>query len=434
MEPLMGSIEHDGSPAKINLKNYFNLYPEIRLFIDKAEAQALGDDYSRIYSTTYDVSECSSNIKYKTVMYGNAGSLTCELVHENCQRLFHTGDRIRLYLDGRCWFCGTIFITDYKDSTNMTITAYDFLRYFKSQLVYGKNKLMNEDGTAGMVASDIFMKICQDLKLPFDIYANSSIPVTPQNYQLKSAFNILEFAINQTVVNSDIDNRKYYMYFHETYFPDDENKTMSETEVFKTGGRVVWALRNNLTVDTVIDDNMIYDYNFKESIDEQTYNEIIVYKNQKTYLSKTGKTSKNGKKTGTDYRGLVTDKKLLNEARQKRALYGYLPYYQKAPDGFTLGQMQQVANELQKMYLKPTHSLSLNCYGIIGMRAGYLVPVLIQDIGGTHIGKQVKDEKTGQYILKPVYRTVTECEMVVEHPLKMNLQISCFMGDEDVVG
>lgn len=418
------ALQYEGKPANIKLRQYFNLYPEVKLYIDTASAVESGDSMTKIYSKVYDISNCASNIKIKTVLKDNCGQLTCKLIHKECQKLFNVGDRVRLYLDGRCWFCGFIFIRDFQSSTSMSIVAFDFLRYFKVPLTYGKNQLLTIGNTTGMPASDIFTKICQDLAIPFNIQTASSTPVTPQNYTQKTAFNILDFAITETLINSPIDNREYYTFFHQTFFEEDyNNDNLSETQIFKTSGQVVWALRNNLTVDAVLDDEMIYDYKFKESIDEQTYNEIIVFKDQKTYLSKTGKTLKNGKKTGTQI------KKVSNDNRTK-ALYGYLPYYHRAPDGYSEAQMQQVADELKDIYNRPTHNLSVSCYGIIGMRAGYLVPVALNDIGGTTIGIQKTNEKTGENYLEPVYRTVTECEFDIQYPLKMNLKLSSGMYGE----
>ena len=86
--------------------------------------------------------------------------------------------------------------------------------------------------------------------------------------------------------------------------------------------------------------------------------------------------------------------------------------------------MQQIADGLLDVFNRPTHSLSTSCYGIIGMRAGYLVPIALSDIGGTSIGISKTDKKTGETYIVPVYRTITECEMCIEYPLKMNLKIS----------
>lgn len=417
------AVQFDGSPANIKLIPYFNLYPEVKIYIDAVQTTGSDPDITKIYSRTYDVSNCATEVKIKTVLKNNCGQLTCKLIHPDCQSTFQLGDRVRVYLDGRCWFCGFVFIADYKSSTSMSIIAFDFLRYFKVPLTYGKNQLIDDSTGQGLVASDIFTKICQDLDIPFVVSTSSSIPVTSQNYTQKTAFNILDFAITETLINSTQEDRQYFTYFHQTFFEDDYNKDMDEQEVFKTSGKINWCLRNQLKVDTVINDEMVYDYDFKTSIDEQTHNEIIVYKDQKTYLSATGKTLKKGKKTGTQIKKVASD-------NASKARYGYLPYYHKAPDDYTDGQMQQISEELLKILNRPTHSLSLECYGIIGMRAGYLVPVALKDIGGTTIGIQQTDEQTGEKYLQPVYRTVTECELSIEYPLKMNLKISSGMYGE----
>ncbi len=417
------AVQWDGTPANIKLKPYFNLFPKIQIFVDVPSTIESENTITKIYSKMYDVTDCTTDIKIKTVFKNSCGQLTCKFIHEDCQEKFIVGSRIRLYLDDRCWFCGIIFTRDFSSKNSMSIIAFDFLRYFKAPLTYGKNQLMTIDGQLGLVASDIFTKICQDLAIPFDVVETSSIPITPQNYSQKTAFNILEFAILQTLVNSPSANRQYFTYYHESNFEEDYEKNMSETQVFKTGGKVLWRLRNNLKVDTVIDDDMIYDYKFRESIDQQTYNEIIVYKDQKTYLSSTGKTLKKGKKTGTQIKRVAKDNK-------SKALYGYLPYYHKAPDGYSEAQMQQVADELKNILSRPTHDLSVECYGIIGMKAGYLVPVALTEIGGSHIGNKKTDEDTGEEYLEPVYRTVTECEISVEYPLRMSLKLSSGMFGE----
>lgn len=418
------SVVWGDEPANIQLRQYFNLYPDIKLFIDIPGSYGVENNVIfKTYAQTYDVSQCSTDIRMKTVLYNSCGSLTFKLIHEDCQRLFKSGARVRLYLDNRCWFCGWIFTTKHGGKADMQVTCFDWLRYFKVPLTYGKSQLKTEDGTQGLPASDIFKKICQDLAIPFDVYTNSITPVPAQNYSQKTAFQILEFAINQTLINSDEDNRKYFMYMHETNFEDDYGKDFQDTTLFKTSGNLTWYCRNTMTVDTLIDDEMLCDYDFEESIDKQTYNEIIVYKDNKTYLSKTGKTLKQGKKTGTQ------TKKVANDNVHK-GLYGYLPYYHKAPDGYTEAQMQKVADNLLKVFDRPTNELNLKCYGVVGMRAGYLVPVAIRDIAGTSIGVKVKNEKTGEEELKPVYRTVEQCEMIIEHPLKMNLKLSSGVFNE----
>ena len=145
------ALQFDGSPANILLSNYFNLYPEIRIYIDSVSIKE--EDLTKLYSKTYDVSNCSTDAKIKTVLKNNCGQFTCKLIHPDCQTTFKLGDRIRVYLDGRCWFCGFIFTCDYSDSTSMSIVAFDFLRYFKVPLLYGKNQLISDSTRQGLVAS-----------------------------------------------------------------------------------------------------------------------------------------------------------------------------------------------------------------------------------------------------------------------------------------
>lgn len=405
---------------KVYISQYFNLYPEIKLLIDVPSDYGYSKESGiwKTYSKIYDVSSCATDIRLKTVLYNNCGQLTCKLIHPDCQRLFNEGARVRLYLDGICRFCGFIFTRTFSNKNDMNIVAFDWLRYLKSPLSYEKDQLRTQNGSMGLTASAIFTKICQDLAIPHLVATDSTVPVPAQNYDMKTGFNILEFAIQQTLINSPENAKEYLTYFHETVIPGDETKEdLSETELFKTGGRIELHDRRNLTVDIPLTDELLCNYRYETSIDKQTYNEIIIYKDEKTFLSKTGKTLKKGKKTGTRTRKIAS-----NDLH--KGLYGYLPYYHKAPDDYTEAQMQQVADNLLNILDRTTQSIDLSCYGIIGLRAGHLVGVAIEDIGGTSIGRTETDENTGEEILMPVYRTVKECELLVQHPLKMNLKIS----------
>ena len=409
-------------PSKIKLYDYFNLYPKIELFIDVPTKYGYSEEQKifRTYDNVYDVSQCSTNIRMRSSLKDNCGTLTFKLLHDECQRLFSNGDRVRLYLDGRCYFCGFIFNIKYSSKNDMQITAFDYLRYFKSPLSYMKSQLKTQDGTKGLTASEIFKKLCEDLAIPYSIIDESNVPIPAQNWDMKTGFNIMDFAITQSLINSPENNRQYYTFYHESNLDEDnQNKdaeNYTDTQLFKTSGQLQFRSRNNLTVDVPITDELIIKYDYESSIDKQSYNEVILYKDQKTYLSKTGKTLKNGKKTGTRIIKSVSDNTLKGK-------WGYLPYYHKCPDSYTEAQMLNVATQLQDILGRETHSLQLSCYGITGLRAGQLVAVGISDIGKTSIGVPKKDAQ-GNEVLFPVYRTIQQCEFMIEHPLKMNVTIS----------
>lgn len=412
----LASIKWQDTDSKIDLMSDFDLYPEIQLIIDSVDKTEYDTSIgvSRLFSDSYDVSRCSCDIRVKTTLHNSCGQISFTMLHPDCQSLFKEGDRVRLYLNNKCRFCGFIFTRSFKQKGEMSVVAFDYLRYFKTPLSYDKSMMMSEDGTKGLTVSEIFTKLCQDLKLPFDVYTNSTVVVPAQRYDMKSAFSIMEFAINQTIINSSEQRKQYFTFFHESNLDDEE-------ELKKTGGVVQLQLRNNLTTNVPItDSDLITDYSYKTTIDSQTFNRIILYKDEKTYLSKTGKSLKKGKKTGTR---IVRIAPSTPEEIQKTSegLYGYLPYYHKCPDSYTEAQMDKVAKDLLAILDRKTSSLTLSCYGVIGMRAGYLVPIAIKQIGGTSIGTWDDENST----LIPIYRTVKECELIVEHPLKMNLVVSC---------
>jgi len=419
----LNSIPWNKETAKIKLYDQFNLYPKIQVIIDKVDDTKYDPNSSqvRLFSEAYDVTSCSCDIKYKTVLYGSCGQMTWRMIHPDCQSLFKEGDRVRLYLDGKCRFCGFIFTRSFKQQGDMNVVAFDYLRYFKSPLIYNKNMLASQDGKTGLTASEIFQKLCQDLKLPFELQYTSSIPVPPKRYDRSSAFSIMEDAINQTIINSPDETKEYLCYFHES--------NIDEETLKQNSGVVQLHLRNNLTTDCPItDSDLLVDYNCETSIDKQTYNRVILYKNEKSYLGKNGKTLKTGKTIGQIVR--IAPSSPENYKTTSEGKYGFLPYYHQCPDSYSEGQMDNVAKQLLDILDRPTASLNLTCYGILGMRAGYLVPVLIKNIAGSYIGTYTTDKNTGEQIMLPVYRTVKECEMIVEHPLKMNIVLSAGAGQE----
>lgn len=433
---IQGGISfNEETKPQILLTKLFNLYPTIELIVDSVGDYGYDEKNGAFknYATSYDISNCSKNIKIKTVEKDSCGILSFETLHKDCQK-FVEGDRVRIKLDGRCAFCGYIFTRSATDENTMSFIVFDFLRYFKSPLTYMKSQLMDTSNKLGLSIGGYFSKVCSDLKLPFKIIENSNIPLTTRTFDIKTAFNIMDYAINQTLINSPEGRKEYYTVYHEPFIEDDKN----DEQLKKTGGNLVLRLKSKLTTDLIIgDESLLKDYNYSSTIDSQTFTRVIVYKDNKTFLSKKGKTLKTGKKTGTRTIISYPDINNLKEQETKNAIknegkWGFLPYYYKAEDNYTSAQMKMVAKQMHSLFNRPTENITLNCYGAIGMRAGYLVPIAIKEIGGKSIGKWDTDEE-GNKVLTPVYKTVKQCELIVQHPLEMKLTISSgVMGEYDV--
>lgn len=404
------------NPPKIRLGRMFNLTPEIKVIVDKVNIQdssfSKSEGIFKKYATSYDISDCVANLRLKTVWQGNCSTLSFDFVDSQSFNLIHEGDRIRLYLDGIAHFCGIVFCRDFSP-TKISITCFDYLRYFKSTLSFNKDQMMSHNSKTGLTIDGVFTRVCMDLfmKNQLQVISTSDIPVPAQRYDMKTGFYIMDFAVSHTLITSPDDNKEYFIYYHDPYFEDDDFST--ESQLYKTSGSLKLDKISNLTTDVVItDDSLLNNYEFKSSIDTNTFNFVVVYNDKKTYLSPKGKTLKNGKKTGT--------RKQYDFHGKSVGIYGYLPYYHKAPDSWTEAELQQQATRLLNILDRPSQSISLECYGILGMRAGYMVPVAIEKLGDTSVGI-VETDENGETVLLPGYRVVKECEMIIEHPLKMNI-------------
>ena len=193
-------------------------------------------------------------------------------------------------------------------------------------------------------------------------------------------------------------------------------------------GRIEFVCRNYLKVQNptfiIGDQSLLIDYNYETSIDKQTFTRIIVYKNDKTWqsVSKKGKVTqlKHGKKLGTrtvvGYPDINTKQGRLDAKNE--GLWGFLPYYFEAGDGWTQSQMQMMAKKMFDATNRVTKELQLECYGLIGLRAGDLITVSIEGIGG----------ETMQG-----WRSIKEIEFSVESPIKMSIGVSTAQyGEYDV--
>ena len=423
-----------GTSYNENRDKFFNLYPDTLLIIDKAKKYGYSEEEGHFWvlGESWNVSQCSSNIRYRYTLRGSAGQLTFTCMHEDCQN-FKPGDRVRLKLGkagknpddeesfvGTQVFAGVIFTRKSKDHDTMEFVCLDFLRYFKAELDYTKTMLTHPSGR-GLYAHEVFTKVCDDLRLPYRVVNESNVALPPKRYELKPAFDIVDDAIMNSL-RLDYDGTKdYFMVRHNPQPFTDVKGTENKW------GRIEFISRNKLKefAEGLIigDDSLLIDYDYEDSIDKQTYTRVNVYKDQKTFtsVSKSGKVShlKHGKKTGSRIiRGWPDVKAGGLEDAQLEGLYGFLPLYIQAGDDWSEAQMRSVAKQLFTMFARPTKSLSMQCYGYIGLMAGDMIYVEIEKVGG----ESVKG-----------WRTINEIEMVVESPIKMHIAVSSAeFGEYDV--
>lgn len=260
------------------------------------------------------------SITWTTVRKGQPGSCSFTVIPD--ARLdIEEGNAIRLDVNGKAVFFGFIFERGWGSDGLVKVTAYDQLRYLKNKDSYNYTDL-----TAGqviqMIASDYHMQV-GELADTGDLIS--------RNEKDSTLFDIILNTLDLTMIHTG----KIYAFY------DDAGKL---------------ALRNveDMKLDILIDGSTAQDYDFKISIDSNTYNQIKLYydsnetKKRETYVTKH---TENINRWGV----LQLDESI-----------------EEGTDG------QAIAERYLTLYNRPSASLSVKgAFGDIRVRAGCLIPVFL---------------------------------------------------------
>lgn len=256
---------------------------------------------------------------------GTPGKLTFKTIIDK-EYPIQEGNNIVVKLDKKLIFEGFIFTKKTSKENILEITAYDQLRYLKN-----KDTLIYSNKTA----SQVIKMIAKDFDLRIGDIEDTKYVIPKKIEEDTTLFDMILNALDETMM---MKNKLYILY-------DDVGKL---------------TLKNvaNMKVNNIIDSETAQDFDYKSSIDENTYNQIkLGYENTD---------EKKNKKTLDTY--VVRDKNKMNQ-------WGFLQYYEKIDDP-KIAVLK--ANVLLQMYNKKTRSLSItDAIGNINVRAGSLIPVFL---------------------------------------------------------
>lgn len=258
------------------------------------------------------------SITWTTQRRGQPGKCSFTMIPDSILQI-EEGNALRLDVDGTPVFFGFIFERSWNNDGQMKVTAYDQLRYLKNKESYNYTDL-----TAGqvieMIAGDFHLKTGE---LEDTGYAIS------RNEKNKTLFDIILNNLDITM----IDKKKLFVLYDDV-------------------GKLTLKNMENLKLDIMIDDTTAQDYDYKISIDSNTYNQIKLYcQNSKTkqkdvYMTKH---TENINKWGVLQKDETID---------------------EGVDG------QTIAEAHLAYYNRPTRTMSIKgAFGDIRVRAGYQIPV-----------------------------------------------------------
>lgn len=250
---------------------------------------------------------------------------------------FEEGDPVRLKVDDNNVFYGFVFSKKRDKNHHIQVTAYDQLRYLKNKDTY-----VYENKTA----SQIVQMIANDFNLNLGDIESTKYVIESRVEDNQSLFDIIQNALDLELYHK---GELFCLY-------DDFGKL---------------TLKNvaSMKLDVLIDADTAEDFDYKSSIDDQTYNQIkLTYDNEdaserEVYIAK--------------------DSSKINE-------WGVLQYFDKLQKGEN-GQAK--ADALLKLYNKKTRNLKVsNAFGDVRCRAGSMVVVKL-DLGDISLSNYLMVEK-----------------------------------------
>lgn len=263
-------------------------------------------------------------IEWTTQRSGTPGKLTFKVLKDDIMS-FTEGSAVRLKDGDDKIFYGFIFTQSRQKDQIITITAYDQLRYLQN-----KDTKIYE----GKTATQFIRMLGADYTLNVGTMENTGYVITSRVEENTSLFDMIGNALDLTLANT---GKMFVLY-------DDFGKlTLKSLDNMRVGSGDTFLM---------IDEESGEDFEYKSSIDSDTYNKIkLTYDNENT---------------GTREIYIAQSGTNINK-------WGMLQYFdtlQKGENG------QTKADALLKLYNKKTRNLKLtNVFGDNRVRAGSLVVV-----------------------------------------------------------
>lgn len=277
----------------------------------------------------FDLSEVATNISWRTSRIGKPSSFDFTYIDsalfQDPTIVLNNGDIVRVRYKNQNVFYGYIFVKDGGKNEDVKIKCYDQIRY-----------LMNKDTYVftNVTANEIVKRIAEDFNLQVGTLQNTQYIIPSMVEDGEKLLDIIDKALTYTLINS---GRNFVLF-------DDFGKL------------TIRNIEELLVPFYIGDDSLLYDYSYKESIDNDTYNKVKVYQDNK----ETGK------------REVYVAQDSANMAK-----WGTLQLYQSADQNMNAAQVRELVNSLIALKNRETKSLKLNCIGDIRVRAGSYISIVI---------------------------------------------------------
>lgn len=249
---------------------------------------------------------------------------------------FQEGDPVCFYYGDKLVFMGYVFTKKRDREQHIEVTCYDQIRYLKNKYTYVfENKS----------ATQIIQALCKDFNLHVGTFDDTKYAIPSIVEENIAALDIVLDVLEETLVNTG----EMFVFY------DDAGKlTVKNCE--------------NMVSSTLIMDDTAENFDYSTSINDETYNSIVLY-----------------------YKGKDETIQLFTASdKSTTAQWGTLRYFEEVKTP-TIGQDK--ADALLKLYNKKTRKLKVTgAFGDISVRGGTLIPVKLY-LGDIHANNYMLVEK-----------------------------------------
>lgn len=266
-----------------------------------------------------------SPVKVERERLSAPGKLTFTTIKTNGQDMsFTEGDAVCFYYDNKPVFMGYVFTKKRNREHHIDVTCYDQIRYLKNKYSwYFKNNTANQ----------IIAAMCTDFGLNIGTLANTNYAIPRIREENKSALDVAMSVLDETLTNTG------YMY-----------------TLYDNFGSIQLTDCADMISSTLITNDTAENFDYTSSIDEETYNSIMLY-----------------------YKEDDSPPKIYTaESTENIDQWGTLRYFEEVKNK-TIAQNK--ADTLLELYNRKSRELKVSgAFGDISVRGGSLIPVLL-DLG-----------------------------------------------------
>lgn len=256
---------------------------------------------------------------------GSPGKLTFTTIKiPDAGMNFEEGDAVCFYYDKTPFFMGYVFSKSRDKKQQIKVTCYDQIRYLKNKYSYVFEK---------KTATQIIKALCKDFNIKTGTMEDTKYVIPAIAEENTAALDIILSTLEDTLTN-----------------------TGNMFTLYDDFGKLTLKDSSKMMVGVLIDEESAENYDYSSNIDDETYNEIVLY-----YKDDNNK---------------ITPYAASN--KEKIQQWGTLRYFEEVKTP-SIGKNK--ANQLLSLYCRKKRELKVNdAFGSTLVRAGCLVPVKL-DLG-----------------------------------------------------